>query len=113
MGGTSKPKRYHALAAQHRETEEKICSNENLDNWARPCPPLGTVPCHLRTFTVRRQRRVRRRSWRNASILESRISTRPMPMASENRIGTFLAKQGKQAQDFFKIATKAGITRDA
>ena len=32
---------------------------------------------------------------------------------SENRIGTFLAKQGKQAQDFFKIATKAGITRDA
>ena len=32
---------------------------------------------------------------------------------SENRIGAFLAKQGKQAQDFFKIATKAGITRDA
>ena len=31
---------------------------------------------------------------------------------SENRIGAFLAKQGKQAQDFFKIATKAGITRD-
>ena len=32
---------------------------------------------------------------------------------SENRIGAFLAKQGKQAQDFFKIATKAGITRNA
>ncbi len=32
---------------------------------------------------------------------------------SENRIGAFLEKQGKQAQDFFKIATKAGITRDA
>ena len=31
---------------------------------------------------------------------------------SENRIGAFLAKQGKQAQSFFKIATKAGITRD-
>ena len=29
---------------------------------------------------------------------------------SETRIGTYLAKQGKQAQDFFKIATKAGIT---
>lgn len=32
---------------------------------------------------------------------------------SENRIGAFLARQGKQARDFFKIATKAGITRDA
>ncbi len=31
---------------------------------------------------------------------------------SESRIGAFLAKQGKQAQSFFKIATKAGITRD-
>lgn len=29
---------------------------------------------------------------------------------SEQRIGSFLAKQGKQAQDFFVIATKAGIT---
>ena len=29
---------------------------------------------------------------------------------SEERIGSYLAKQGKQAQDFFKIATKAGIT---
>ena len=29
---------------------------------------------------------------------------------SETRIGTYLAKQGKQAQDFFKISTKAGIT---
>lgn len=28
---------------------------------------------------------------------------------SETRIGSFLAKQGKQAQDFFTIATKAGI----
>lgn len=32
---------------------------------------------------------------------------------SEKRIGAFLAKQGKQAQDLFRIATKAGITRDA
>ena len=32
---------------------------------------------------------------------------------SETRIGTFLAKQGHQAQDFFTIATKAGISRDA
>ena len=31
---------------------------------------------------------------------------------SENRIGSFLAKQGKQVHDFFKIATKAGVTRD-
>ncbi len=29
---------------------------------------------------------------------------------SETRIGSYLAKQGKQAQDFFTIATKAGIT---
>ena len=29
---------------------------------------------------------------------------------SEERIGTYLAKQGKHAQDFFTIATKAGIT---
>ena len=29
---------------------------------------------------------------------------------SEHRIGAYLAKQGKQAQDFFTIATKAGIT---
>ncbi len=29
---------------------------------------------------------------------------------SETRIGTYLAKQGKRAQDFFTIATKAGIT---
>lgn len=29
---------------------------------------------------------------------------------SESRIGSFLAKQGKQAQEFFRIATKAGIT---
>ena len=29
---------------------------------------------------------------------------------SETRIGSFLAKQGKQAQDFFSIATKAAIT---
>ena len=29
---------------------------------------------------------------------------------SEERIGSYLAKQGSQAQDFFKIATKAGIT---
>jgi aryl-alcohol dehydrogenase-like predicted oxidoreductase len=28
---------------------------------------------------------------------------------SEKRIGAYLAKQGKQAQDFFTIATKAGI----
>ncbi len=32
---------------------------------------------------------------------------------SEERIGSFLANQGKQAGDLFKIATKAGITRDA
>jgi len=32
---------------------------------------------------------------------------------SENRIGAFLAKQGKQAQDMFVIATKAGITTNA
>ena len=32
---------------------------------------------------------------------------------SESRIGSFLAKQGKQAQDFFTIATKAGITATA
>ena len=32
---------------------------------------------------------------------------------SETRIGTYLAKQGKQAQDFFTIATKAGITSKA
>jgi aryl-alcohol dehydrogenase-like predicted oxidoreductase len=31
---------------------------------------------------------------------------------SEIAIGAFLAKQGKQAQDFFHIATKAGIDRD-
>lgn len=30
---------------------------------------------------------------------------------SEERIGAFLKKQGKQAQDFFHIATKAGIAR--
>ncbi|NKB99520.1 MAG: aldo/keto reductase [Pseudomonadales bacterium] len=29
---------------------------------------------------------------------------------SETRIGSFLAKQGRQANDFFVIATKAGIT---
>ena len=29
---------------------------------------------------------------------------------SEERIGSYLAKQGKQAQEFFTIATKAGIT---
>ena len=29
---------------------------------------------------------------------------------SETRIGTYLAKQGRRAQDFFTIATKAGIT---
>ena len=33
--------------------------------------------------------------------------------ASESRIGAFLAKQGKQAQDFFVIATKAAITQTA
>ncbi len=32
---------------------------------------------------------------------------------SENRIGSFLAKQGAQADGMFTIATKAGITRDA
>lgn len=32
---------------------------------------------------------------------------------SEERIGSFLAKQGKQADGMFKIATKAGITKDA
>ncbi len=32
---------------------------------------------------------------------------------SETRIGAFLAKQGKQAQDLFVIATKAGITTNA
>ena len=32
---------------------------------------------------------------------------------SETRIGTYLAKQDKRAQDFFKIATKAGITTGA
>ena len=32
---------------------------------------------------------------------------------SENVIGNFLAKQGKQREDIFKIATKAAITRDA
>jgi aryl-alcohol dehydrogenase-like predicted oxidoreductase len=31
---------------------------------------------------------------------------------SELAIGAFLAKQGKQAQDFFHIATKAGIDRN-
>ena len=31
---------------------------------------------------------------------------------SEQRIGTFLAKQGRLATDFFHIATKAGICRD-
>lgn len=31
---------------------------------------------------------------------------------SERRIGSFLARQGQQAQDFFTIATKAGISRD-
>jgi len=31
---------------------------------------------------------------------------------SESRIGAFLAKQGKQASQYFKIATKAGICRD-
>lgn len=31
---------------------------------------------------------------------------------SEQRIGNFLAKQGRQAADFFHIATKAGICRD-
>lgn len=32
---------------------------------------------------------------------------------SEQRIGSFLAKQGRQATDFFHIATKAAICRDA
>ncbi len=32
--------------------------------------------------------------------------------ASEERIGTFLSKQGKQKNKLFKIATKAGIWRD-
>ena len=32
---------------------------------------------------------------------------------SENRIDSFLAKQGKQTSHLFQIATKAGITRDA
>ena len=32
---------------------------------------------------------------------------------SETRIGSYLAKQGSQAQDFFTIATKAGITATA
>lgn len=32
---------------------------------------------------------------------------------SEDRIGSFLAKQGAQADTLFKIATKAGITTDA
>ena len=32
---------------------------------------------------------------------------------SEERIGSFLAKQRKQADEMFKIATKAGITKDA
>jgi aryl-alcohol dehydrogenase-like predicted oxidoreductase len=32
---------------------------------------------------------------------------------SEERIGQFLAKQGGNSNDLFKIATKAGITRDA
>ncbi len=32
---------------------------------------------------------------------------------SEDRIGSFLAKQGPQADTLFKIATKAGITTDA
>lgn len=32
---------------------------------------------------------------------------------SEERIGAFLAKQGAQRDQLFKIATKAGITRDA
>lgn len=32
--------------------------------------------------------------------------------ASEERIGSFLAKQGSQKNKFFKIATKAGIWRD-
>ncbi len=32
---------------------------------------------------------------------------------SETRIGAFLAKQGSRANDFFTIATKAGITRQA
>ena len=31
---------------------------------------------------------------------------------SEQRIGNFLAKQGRSATDFFHIATKAGICRD-
>ena len=31
---------------------------------------------------------------------------------SEERIGSFLIKQGKQAHSLFKIATKAGITKD-
>ena len=31
---------------------------------------------------------------------------------SEQRIGGFLAKQGRMANDFFHIATKAGICRD-
>ena len=31
---------------------------------------------------------------------------------SEQRIGSFLSKQGRQATDFFHIATKAGICRD-
>lgn len=33
--------------------------------------------------------------------------------ASERGIGEFLARQGKSGQDFFTLATKAGITRDA
>ena len=32
---------------------------------------------------------------------------------SEKRIGSFLAKQGKQSDGMFKIATKAGITRNS
>ncbi len=32
---------------------------------------------------------------------------------SEERIGAFLSKQGARKNDLFKIATKAGITRDA
>ena len=32
---------------------------------------------------------------------------------SEKRIGSFLAKQGKQSDGMFQIATKAGITRNS
>lgn len=35
------------------------------------------------------------------------------PRISEERIGAFLAKQGARRNDLFKIATKAGLSRDA